>query len=357
MMTMMMGLKGLCWRTAGAVAASGAIVIGRGVRRGRPAVTAARGMATQPQVFDRSTKRKQRNRAMRAEDFQQYEMLKDEVAWRVFDRLNDIDRTFPLGLDLGCGRGYLGKHIDDELVERLVQCELSEGMLANFSPGARDLDRRVQADEEYLPFPPNTFDLVVSSLAMHWVNDLPGTLKQVHEVLKPDAPFVCAMFGGDTLYELRCSLQLAEQERSGGLSQRVSPFTQMQDIGALMQRAKFTLLTVDVDEVVIRFPSLVHLMEDLRGMGESNANLHRKLHLGRDTITAAAAIYQEMYGNDDGTIPATFQIMHMVGWKPDGSQPKPAARGSATASFKDISAAVGNGSGDSDGAGGDGQGK
>merc|ERR1711916_70504 len=115
-------------------------------------------------------------------------MLKREVAWRVCDRVYDIKRSFPRALDLGAGRGYIGEHLDDEGAGKLVQLELSEGMLAHSLPEGRDQHLQVHADEESLPFAESSFDLVVSSLSLHWVNLLPQTLGQVHRVLKPDAP-------------------------------------------------------------------------------------------------------------------------------------------------------------------------
>ncbi|XP_025942350.1 arginine-hydroxylase NDUFAF5, mitochondrial isoform X3 [Apteryx rowi] len=109
----------------------------------------------------------------------------------------------------------------------------------------------VVADEEFLPFKEDTFDLVVSSLSLHWVNDLPRAFREIHQVLKPDGVFIGAMFGGDTLYELRCSLQLAELEREGGFSPHVSPFTAVSDLGHLLSRAGFNTLTVDTDEIQV----------------------------------------------------------------------------------------------------------
>jgi NADH dehydrogenase [ubiquinone] 1 alpha subcomplex assembly factor 5 len=221
-----------------------------------------------------------------------------------------------------------------------VQAELSGGMLQAFDADARDRGHRVQVDEEAIPFRHNCFDLVVSNLALHWVNDLPGCLTQIKNCLVPDGVFIGSMFGGDTLFELRCSLQLAEIERRGGFAPRVSPFADVRDCGSLLQRAGFTLLTVDVDEVTVNFPSPFELVEDLRGMAENNAALNRHNHLHPATFAAAAAIYKEMYGNEDGTIPATFQVIHLLGWKPDPSQAKPAQRGSATHKLADISATL-----------------
>ncbi|XP_058535630.1 arginine-hydroxylase NDUFAF5, mitochondrial [Ochotona princeps] len=144
------------------------------------------------------------------------------------------------------------------------------------------------------------------------------------------------MFGGDTLYELRCSLQLAETEREGGFSPHVSPFTAVNDLGHLLGRAGFNTLTVDTDEIQVNYPGMFELMEDLQGMGESNCSWNRKALLHRDTMLAAAAVYREMYGNEDGSVPATYQIYYMIGWKYHESQARPAERGSATVSFGEL---------------------
>lgn len=103
----------------------------------------------------------------------------------------------------------------------------------------------------------------------------------------------------------------------------------------LLNRSNFTMLTIDTDEIVVGFPSMFELMWDLKGMAESNAAFNRPLHISRETLMAAAAIYKDMYGKDDG-VTATFQIIYFVGWKPCPSQPKPLPRGSADVSLKDL---------------------
>lgn len=116
-----------------------------------------------------------------------------------------------------------------------------------------------------LQFEENSLDLVVSSLSLHWVNDLPACFSTVIRSLKPDGVFMASVFGGETLYELRSSLQLADLERRGGISPHISPFTQIRDIGALLNRAGFKMLTIDTDEVVVEYPSMYELMWDLKG--------------------------------------------------------------------------------------------
>lgn len=159
----------------------------------------------------------------------------------------------------------------------------------------------------------------------------------MNRLLRPDCPLVAAVLGGDSLFELRTSLQLAEQERRGGLSPRVSPLADVRDCGGLLQRAGLQMLTVDVDDIIVDYPDAFELMQDLQAMGESNAVLGREMGpIGRDVLLAAQAIYRELHGNEDGTIPATFRIIYMIGWRESPDQAKPLARGSGEINLKDI---------------------
>ncbi|KAI8924429.1 S-adenosyl-L-methionine-dependent methyltransferase [Entophlyctis helioformis] len=309
-----------------------------------PTAAAAAAAASQvPRIFDRAAKRRQRDRAALAPDSRQVDYLKDEIADRLMDRFLDIKRRFHTVLDLGSGCGHIIKFAEPELVKKLVMMDMSPQMLA------RDKDiqypvetERVVGDEEHLPFAEETFDAVVSNLSLHWVNDLTGSLIQVRRSLKSDGAFIGAMFGGDTLFELRTAMQLAEMERTGGVAPHVSPMTDTRDVGNLLSRAGFNLTTVDIDEIVVNYPSMFELMEDLRTMGENNAIATRKHSVSKDTFMAAAATYKAIYGNEDGSIPATFQVIYMIGWKPDPSQPKPLKRGSGEISLKKLEENNGN---------------
>ena len=128
----------------------------------------------------------------------------------------------------------------------------------------------VVADEESLPFDAPRFDLVLSNLSLHWVNDLPGMLLQARRALKPDGLFLACLLGGETLKDLREALMTAEAEEEGGVSPRVSPFVDVKDAGSLLQRSGFALPVVDADDIYIDYPDALKLMRDLSGMGESN---------------------------------------------------------------------------------------
>lgn len=199
-----------------------------------------------------------------------------------------------------------------------------------------DIVREVLPASETLPYEQNTFDAVLSSLSMHWINDLPGVLAQVNNILKPDSPFIGVMMGGDSLFELRTSLQLAEQDRRGGVATHTSPLADVRDVGGLLQKAGFNLLTVDVDDIVVDFPDIFALMKDLQAMGESNAVVTReKGPIQRDVLLAAEGIYRALHGNEDGSLPATFRLIYMIGWKHSPTQAEPLERGTAMFSIKD----------------------
>ncbi|KAJ2601341.1 hypothetical protein H4R99_003035 [Coemansia sp. RSA 1722] len=291
------------------------------------------------QVFDRKAKRMQRDRAAsRVIDSREVDYLKDEVARRVADRLLDIKRRYHTVVEIGSGCGHLAKAVDDDMMDKLIMCEMSPVSLnrdVNEQEYDVDVERRVM-DEEFPEFPEESLDAVVSSLSMHWVNDLPGMMIQLRKAMVPDGVFIGAMFGGDSLFELRTSLQLADIERDGGIAARISPLTDTRDMGGLMSRAGLTLSTIDVDNIVVNYPSMLHLISDLNAMGEGNAVVQRMPFIKRDTLLASSAIYKEMHGNEDGSIPATFQVIYMIGWKPDPSQPKPLARGSGQASLGEL---------------------
>ncbi|KAI7902926.1 S-adenosyl-L-methionine-dependent methyltransferase [Cokeromyces recurvatus] len=290
------------------------------------------------QVFDRHAKRLQRDRAaLDVEQSRTVDYLRDTVAARVADRLLDVNRSFNTVVDLGSGCGHIIKHVKKEKMNKLIMCDMSEKALNRDIniPYEVQVERRV-IDEEHLPFPENSLDAVVSSMSLNWVNDLPGTLIQIKKALKPDGVFIGAMLGGDTLFELRTSLQLAENERENGISPRISPMVESSNMSRLLSRAGFSLITVDVEDIQVNYPSAFELMQDLRAMGESNAVLTRQPFIKRDTLIAAAAIYKELHGNPDGTIPATFQIIYLIGWKPSENTPLPKKRGSATTSLKDV---------------------
>lgn len=272
-----------------------------------------------PRIFDRDLMHRRLRRALArgAPDF-----LLVRAADDLLDRLLTVKRDFPRSLDLGAPAEHFS--------EAIVASGRKAPLRASRHGGA------VIADEEALPFAPASFDLVVSGMALQWVNDLPGVLAQVRRILAPDGLFLACLPGGASLVELRVALAQAEEEITGGASPRVSPFVDVRDMGGLLQRAGFALPVSDVDSFTLRYDSALALMADLRAMGAANVLIKRASRpLRRDVLARAAQIYAERFSDPDGRVRASFEIVWISGWAPHESQQKPAKPGSATMRLED----------------------
>ncbi len=269
-----------------------------------------------PQIIDRTALRRNRSRA--ASGIEEFDFLIENAADDIVDRLDDVKRRFARALDLGCRTGALGRRLLARPdIEFLVSAD-SAAAMAYKAPGLR-----MAADEELLPVAEGALDLIVSCLSLHWVNDLPGCLIQARRALKPDGLFLASMFGGATLRELREAFLAAEDEIEGGAGPRVSPFADVRDAGDLMSRAGFKLPVAVTETLTVSYESPLKLIRDLKGMGEANAHAHRrKSFTRRATFLRALAIYQDRFGDAQGRVPATFEILTLTGWSPTD----PAAR-------------------------------
>ncbi|QPM91443.1 methyltransferase domain-containing protein [Pseudooceanicola algae] len=179
-------------------------------------------------------------------------------------------------------------------------------------------------------------DLVLHVLDLHWANDPVGQLIQCRRALRPDGLFLGVLFGGRTLTELRECLGQAEIEVTGGLSPRIAPMGEVRDLGGLLQRAGLALPVADSELVTVSFSSPYKLLADLRAMGEANALAGRlRQPTRRAVILRAMALYLQTYGDSDGRVPATFEMVTLTGWSPDASQQQPLRPGSARASLAD----------------------
>jgi SAM-dependent methyltransferase len=278
-------------------------------------------MPSNPTIFDRRLLRvrQQRARALGAETF-----LIDRVAGDLAERLSVVLRRFERAVDLGT---------PTDAVRRLLAESGKVATIIATTPEAAPREvslLRVAADEEALPFADGSLDLIVSALALQFVNDLPGTLIQIRRALKPDGLLLAALIGGDSLTELREAFAQAESETEGGVSPRVAPFADVRELGALLQRAGFALPVVDSDRLTVRYSSVLDLMRDLRRMGATNVlTKRRRKPLKRATLYRLAEIYARRFADADGRLRATFEIAWLSGWVPHESQQKPLKPGSA----------------------------
>lgn len=302
----------------------------RAVRR-RRGLQLTRTSSSQAPVFDRELKLRHRARAA-AEDAAGVAYLREAAAARVVGRLRDVAarEKKTTALDLGCGAGHLRAALEADAVDgdvaggiaTLAQCDAAPEAVAacaSRAPAAGFATTAVVADEERsLPFDDASFDAVLSSGSLHWVNDLPGALREVRRVLRPDGVFIGALAGAGTLGELQYCLAAAEEERTGGVAPRCSPAARLADCGQLLHQAGFKLITVDVERVQVDFGDAFLLLDDLQRMGEQHAPL-APAPLGRDALLAAAAAYQHMFpaAGDATALRASFEMTFLIGWAPD----------------------------------------
>lgn len=280
-------------------------------------------------IFDRSLHARRRTRA--AANFPDYSFLKQVAAEDIALRLAAVNRRFDHILDLGAHDGLLTRSLR---ADPLVAPRLGAITTTDISPGFAP-DQVV--DEEHLPFPEQSFDLVVSALSLHWVNDLPGALIQIRRVLKPDGLFIGTVLGGRTLTELRQSLLSAEEEIRGGAANRVSPFLDVFDGAGLLQRAGFAMPVADNDARTVRYGHPLKLLADLRGMGETAAFASRTAPpLTRGILMRALETYAQRFSDADGKVRATFELVTLSGWAPAPDQPRAKRPGSATVRLADV---------------------
>lgn len=274
-----------------------------------------------------------------AASFREAAFLHRRAAADLAERLEAIPRRFERVLALG-GEGLVSDEIGQrpELAARvghMVEASWTAGVPAGEDAGGPRCPR-VALDPESLPFASGSFDLIVSPLMLHWVNDLPGAMVQLRLALKPDGLLLASMFGGETLNELRLSLLEAESELTGGAAMRVAPFVGLADVAGLLQRAGFALPAADRDVVTVRYGELMRLLADLRAMGEAAALAERApRNLSRRILARAFEVYRARFSDADGRVRATFEILTATGWAPHESQPKPLKPGSAKTRLAD----------------------
>lgn len=339
------------------------------------------------QIFNRQAHHKNRIFASKLENSMPFEYIREEISLNIVSRLEYIMKDFTSVAEIGCGKGWIYRILSapDELTNQGASEESTDRLLREnqqFNPNEYPIQKKIEsneqidesqnnalfkkwnmsqyvlidqcednliyipdvpdielvrvlANEERLPLNSNSFDLIMSGHYLHNINDLEGVFKQINDALKPDGCFVGAMFGGNTLHELKSCFVWAEHEREGGVSPHVSPMVGIRDVGDLMTGSGFNLPTIDSDEIVVYYPDAFTLMKHLQLMGEGNVISNRRPNISKETLLAAAALYDELfYDKEKGGIPATFELIYMIGWKQHDNQPKPKLRGSAEFSLK-----------------------
>lgn len=273
--------------------------------------------------FDRALRRLRRDRAARLAGDSRF--LLHRAADELLERLDLVARPFAAALDLGCGDDYLGRRLRER---GLAVTSVDAGALFAASASGR------QSDEDRLAVAEAGFDLVVSVGALDTINDLPGALIQTRRALKPDGLFLAALAGAGSLPRLRAALRAAEEAEGLPAAARLHPQIDVRAAGDLLVRAGFALPVADDEALDVRYSDLATLVADLRGMAATNLLVERPRRAFGRLGYAAAAVAFEGAGSD-GRTTERYHILHLSGWAPSADQPRPARRGSGTASLAD----------------------
>ena len=291
-------------------------------------------MMKAPEIFNNDQIIRARQRA--AADFADADFLKQLATDRLLDRLSLMRRDFDVILDVGCHSGHVAKALADHAkVGSVISADPAPAFVAQAGTYGEAYQMAVEALPESMP--DSKVSGIVSLLYLHQINDLPGLMRQMAQRLTPDGLFFAVLFGGRTLRELKACISEAEEEILGGISPHVAPMADIRDVGGLLSRAGLALPVADSELLTVTYSSVFTLMAELRQMAEGNCLIGRRNHFTRrDVFLRTATLYQERYGRDDGTIPASFELIHLTAWSPDASQQKPLRPGSARVSLKDV---------------------
>jgi len=215
------------------------------------------------------------------------------------ERLAMMERRFDRALLIGCP----DRHWPARLQE-------FAGAVDVVDPGARFASAASGRTRLQDPAAPATYDLVVAIGTLDTDDDLPVALRSIHQTMRADGLVIGAMSGGDTLPQLRTAMRAADQA-SGVASAHVHPRIEASALAPLLEIAGFVAPVVDVDRVMVRYPSLMKLVDDLRRMAATNIlDARSRQPLSRSAYFAAVEAF--IAAGDGERTTETLEILHFA---------------------------------------------
>lgn len=271
-----------------------------------------------PEIFDRCRRHALRERAAQRKGER---FLWDYVANELTERLALVTRDFNNALIIGPIAGFARAIMGGRKCALYFACSS-----ANEAEGA------VEAEEDRLPFDPQSFDLVIAAGTLDSVNDLPGALVQIRRILKPDGLFLGHMFGAGSLSMLKSLMMEADGDAAKA---HIHPQIDLRSAADLLSRAGFALPVADSDVVPVRYGDWRTIVRDVRDAGVGNALAGPRAYVGKEWPKRLDAAWQRQ-SDDNGKLAEQFAHIFLSGWTPAPNQPKPAARGSGTVSLTSV---------------------
>lgn len=273
-------------------------------------------------IFNRQLLRQNRCRA--SKNLNQADFLINESSQIIIEKILDYQRdsceNFDYILEISARDGRLGKQIlKSSSGQTLIQSDCSHKMaLSNLH------HLKLIMDDEQFAFKNQSFDLVVSNLNLHFINNLPQNLIAIKNLLKTPGKtssnnggmFIASFFGEENLKELRQVFYQIEQEKYQGIAPRIMPNIDVKTAGMLLQKAGFSDVVAEKHSIEVYYSSPIKLLQDLKLMGEANilSNRSRKF-MTRNFLSSLLDCYANQYSNDNGQAIATFEIIILTGWR------------------------------------------
>ena len=262
-----------------------------------------------PPRLDKIAVKKSFNRG--AADYDKCAVLQAEVLKRLLERLDYIKIQPEWVLDLGCGTGQAIKPLKKKYRHaRIVALDMADAMLAQARKNFALFDRKylLNADMEVLPFRAECVDLLFSSLALQWSNDLHATFREIKRVGRPGGGILFTTLGANTLKELRQSWTSIDPKP------RVHQFMDMHDVGDAMLAAGLSQPVVDMEEITLEYDNFPDLMRDLKGIGATNADRNRPRGLMTPAKLKRLQQAYQQHAFHNGRYQATYEVVYGHAW-------------------------------------------
>ncbi len=268
------------------------------------------------------------------ENFNDYDFLYNKIADNIFEDISTFEQSYSNILEINIKNQYLlekfitlPKKLQPNNIIQTSICNNPELIKNKLVSSCKSLQKitlenkinhqLIIAEEEDMPFGNNIFDLIISNLNLHFINDLPKFLLQINNILVNKGLFIASFFGEDNLSELSKAVLETENEIYQGVSPRMIPTIQLKTIAHLMTKIGFVNVISRIDKISVDYKSTLKFLKDLQMMGQSNIiNKKSRRFFTKYFLKKLIDKYCEHYSNQEGKIIATFEIITVTGFKP-----------------------------------------
>lgn len=213
-------------------------------------------------------------------------------------------------LDIGSGTGYVSAQLANvETVTQVTGLDIAQGML-NYAQAHHHSNKLhwklgdAQKIPLVLPNSANTYDLVISSLAIQWCKSIDDVFSGVAGCLKEEGTFHCATLGPKTLHQLKWAWSQVDDY------QHVNEFVPLEVLREALHN-HFVEVTIDCQPIELKYGSVQQLTKDLKQLGASNHNVQAAQGLmGVGRLRKMVLAYESLR-DEEGQLPVTYDVYYI----------------------------------------------